>query len=272
MSKDEIAEIFEPWWDERIETLPEMADMSLEDVIDLVLGYMQRFRSAEDFDVEAQRIANKLLTDVRKKAIKADPLQQTQCAALVLNMLLTFMRLVGDKKLTEASRSLHAIMESKSVSTFASSKSIYSCLTEHALDLQKALKVIWEGDAKDSACFPLGFLSLEKTKGLYIVLRCQNIIEEAVMEEDFLQLFGCRNSSQKPEQIKWLANKDDLLFLLRHIYDKWTREDKPSWESIKKIAHAYFVKKDGTQYNEQMSEKDSYKGKNAHIVKFVATL
>lgn len=124
---------------------------------------------------------------------------------------------------------------------------------------------------KKQIYFPVGLLAIGKVKELYLLLRNEKFIEESVTEEDFLQVFGYRKSTQSLAPIKWLKNNSEFVALIKGIYSKRPGQIDCSQNKILEIAKQLFVGKDGEPYK-SMKGKNEFSYDRDKVNKFLATL
>lgn len=278
---DSLLSLIKYWWPTQKENLSGLRYVDAKEMHRLVALCLEDLHNSDDCNKTAVHLPTKIVAEVEELCENAPANDRKRCAACVCMLVSACMTMInataiGNRKLMWAQSYLQKKMEQ-----FENVDNLFEELWDYieevgAEELAECATILYEGkkglDENAIAYFPFGFLSLDKVKELYLLLRNKSYIEECVTEDDFLQLFGCKKIEKNISPIKWLLNKDDLLLLLRGIYDKWTIKEKPSWASITSIAHAHFLSKDGTQYNEQMKLKTSYKGENSDISVFLATL
>lgn len=276
-----LLSVIERWWPTQKENLTGLRHIDAKAMLRFVLLCLEDLRNTkdcEDCKKTAGYLPTKIATEIENLCENAPANDRKRCAACVCMLVSACMTMInvttiGNRKLMWAQSSLQRKMEQfENVDQLFDD--LWKCIEEcGAEEVAECARMLYDGTGRnETKYFPLGFLSSDKVSELYMLLRTHRKIEESVTEDDFLQLFGCKNCQKGIAPIKWLLNKDDLLLLLKGIYDKWEDKEKHSWTSITAIAHTHFVKEDGTQYNEQMKLKTSYKGKNIVISDFLATL
>lgn len=273
-----LLSVIERWWPTQKENLSRLRQVDAKEMLRLVSLCLEDLHNANDCNKTAEYLPTKIVIELEDLCENASANDRQRCAACVCMLVSACMTMIncttiGNRKLMWAQSCLQQKMEQfEDVDQLFNG--LWNCIKEcGAEDVAECARILFEGTGRNKiSYFPLGFLSLDKVKELYMLLRTNHYIQECVTEDDFLQLFGCKKCQKDIAPIKWLMNKDDLLLLLRGIYEKWNDKKNHSLASITAIAHTHFLSKDGTQYNDQMKLKPSYKGKNTIISKFLATL